>query len=175
MYRMPPNATYWNRRHRMWRCSGLALPGSHPNIYQDLLADTQRDLLSDALRLLADKWRLENPIAIVDLPFWRPLAETIPGCLTVYDCMDYHAGFSTNSPEMIEEETRLLERADLVVTTSAPLSEIVGETAPNLLIRNAGEIDYFSESPANSGLRIQAPGCGVPGRHRRLVRCRTDR
>ena len=141
----------------------LAVPDSHPNIYQDLMTGTQRDLLSDAIRLLADRWRLENPIAIVDLPFWRPLAETIPGCLTVYDCMDYHAGFSTNSPGMIEEETRLLERADLVVTTSAPLSEIVGETVPNLLIRNAGEIGYFSERPEIPAYTSERPVAGYLG------------
>ena len=141
----------------------LALPGAHPNIYRDLLTDSQRERLSDALFVLASQWRLENPVAIVDLPFWRPLAETIPGCLTVYDCMDYHAGFSTNSREMIEEETRLLERADLVVTTSAPLSDIVGETVPNLLIRNAGEIDYFSERPAISAYASGRPVAGYLG------------
>ena len=141
----------------------LAVPGSHPNIYQDILTDAQRDLLSDAASRLVERLRLQNPIAIVDLPFWRPLAETIPGCLVVYDCMDFHAGFSTNSPGMIEEETRLLERADLVVTTSAPLSEIVGETVPNLLIRNAGEIDYFSESPEISAYRSTRPVAGYLG------------
>ena len=141
----------------------LAVPGAHPNIYQNLLTDTQRDLLSDAVCRLVDRWRLENPVAIVDLPFWRPLAETIPGCLAVYDCMDYHAGFSTNSPGMIEEETRLLERADLVVTTSAPLSEIVAETVPNLLIRNAGEIDYFSERPEIPAYTSRRPVAGYLG------------
>ncbi len=141
----------------------LAIPGLHPNIYQDLLADAQSDLLADAIRLLADRWRLENLVAIVDLPFWRPVAETIPGCLLVYDCMDYHAGFSTNHPGMVEEETRLLQRADLVVTTSAPLSEIVGETAPNLLIRNAGEIDYFSRSPAIPAYSSERPVVGYLG------------
>ena len=141
----------------------LAVPDAHPNIYQDLLTGTQRDLLSDAVSRLVDRYRLENPVAIVDLPFWRPLAETIPGCLVIYDCMDYHAGFSTNSPEMIEEETRLLERADLVVTTSAPLSEIVEETAPNLLIRNAGEIDYFSESPEIPAYASKLPVAGYLG------------
>ena len=141
----------------------LAVPGAHPNIYQDFLTDTQRDRLSDAVRRLAEVWRLENLVAIVDLPFWRPLAETIPGCLMIYDCMDYHAGFSTNSPEMIEEETRLLERADLVVTTSAALSEIVSETVPNLLIRNAGEIDYFSESPEIPAYASERPVAGYLG------------
>ncbi|MDE0001832.1 MAG: glycosyltransferase [Rhodospirillaceae bacterium] len=141
----------------------LAVPDSHPNIYQDLLTVGQRDLLSDAIRLLVDRWRLENPIAIVDLPFWRPLVETIPGCLTIYDCMDYHAGFSTNSPGMIEEETRLLERADLVVTTSAALSEIVEETVPNLLIRNAGEIAYFGKSPEIPAYASERPVAGYLG------------
>ena len=125
----------------------LALPGRHPNIYQDHLTQTQRVLLSTAVHQLLDKEHLDNLVAIVDLPFWRPLVETVPGCLMIYDCMDYHAGFSTNSPGMIEEETRLLKRADLVVTSSAPLSEIVGATAPNLLIRNGGTSTTSARAP----------------------------
>ena len=141
----------------------LALPGRHPNIYQDLLTQSQRVLLSSALYQLLDKERLDNLVAIVDLPFWRPLVETVPGCLMVYDCMDYHAGFSTNSPGMIEEETRLLKRADIVVTSSAPLSEIVGATTPNLLIRNAGDIEYFSRSPAIPAYKSERPVAGYLG------------
>ena len=141
----------------------LAVPGAHPNIYQDILTHTQLDVMSDSICRLVEEWRLENPVAIVDLPFWRPLAETTPGCPVIYDCMDYHAGFSTNSREMIEEETRLLERADLVVTTSAALSEIVAESVPNLLIRNAGEIDYFSERPDIPAYASERPVAGYLG------------
>ena len=141
----------------------LSLPGSHPSIYKQRLIDQQRELLSAAVHELVVKASLDNLVAIVDLPFWRPLVEAIPGCLMVYDCMDHHAGFSTNSPWMIEEETRLLKQADLVVTTSAGLSEIVGQTAKNLLIRNAGEVAYFGETPARPAYSSQRPVAGYLG------------
>ncbi len=142
----------------------LGLPGNHPSIYKDLLTDRQRELLSVAIGRLVEKGRLGNLVAIVDLPFWRSLVEAIPGCLMVYDCMDYHGGFSTNSPKLIEEEPLLLKQADLVITSSAGLSQIVGQTAENVLIRNAGEIAYFgktAESPAYPSERLVAGYLGA--------------
>ena len=141
----------------------LALPGSHPNIYRDPMSGRERSSLAESIGRLRNAMQLDNLVAIVDLPFWRPLVESVPGCLMVYDCMDYHAGFSTNSPTMIEEEARLLVQADLVITTSAGLSEIVGETAPNVLIRNAGEIDYFSKAPATPAYSAGRPVAGYLG------------
>ena len=141
----------------------LALPGGHPNIYQDALTAGQRELLALSIRHLIDRARLLDLVTIVDLPFWRTLAEAIPGSLLVYDCMDYHAGFSTNSSRIIDEEARLLEQADLVITTSAGLSEIIGETFENRLIRNAGEIAYFQQKPQRLPYRSNRPVVGYLG------------
>ena len=141
----------------------LCIPGRQPLIYQDLMSAEQRERLVAAVDELIVTGGLKNMIAVVDLPFWRPLVESIPGCLIVYDCMDYHGGFSTNSPLMIEEEKRLLESADLVVTTSAGLSEIVGQTAENVLIRNAGEIEYFREAPSQLAYESERPVAGYLG------------
>ena len=126
----------------------LCFAGDQPLIYEDRLGGRQLQMLTASVGQLIDAAGLRNLAAIVDLPFWRPLAEAVPGCFVVYDCMDYHGGFSTNSPQMVEEEGRLIEVADLVVTTSAKLSEIVSPLAPNVLIRNAGEVDYFKSAPA---------------------------
>ena len=141
----------------------LCLAGAQPLIYQDLLRGQQLQMLTTAVGQLIDAAGLGDLTAIVDLPFWRPLAEAIPGCFVVYDCMDYHGGFSTNSPQMLEEEDRLIEVADLVVTTSARLSEIVGQSAPNVLIRNAGEVDYFSAAPARRAYPSERPVAGYVG------------
>ena len=141
----------------------LCLAGAPPLIYQDLLRGQPLQMLMAAVGQLTDAAGLGNLAAIVDLPFWRPLAEAIPGCFVVYDCMDYHGGFSTNSPQMIEEEARLIEVADLVVTTSANLSEIVGRSAPNVLIRNAGEVDYFKKEPVRRAYLSERPVAGYLG------------
>ena len=141
----------------------LCFPSAQPLIYQDLLRGQQLEMLKASVGRLIDSAGLRTLVAIVDLPFWRPLAEAIPGCFVVYDCMDYHGGFSTNSPQMIEEEARLIEVADLVVTTSAQLSEIVGQSAPNVLIRNAGEVDYFGAAPSRRAYPSERPVAGYLG------------
>jgi len=141
----------------------LCLAGAQPLIYQDLLRGGHLQMLTAAVGRLIDLAGLGNLVAIVDLPFWRPLAEAIPGCFVVYDCMDYHGGFSTNSPQMVEEEARLIEVADLVVTTSTKLSEIVGRSSPNVLIRNAGEVDYFRAAPNRRAYLSERPVAGYLG------------
>ena len=125
----------------------LCIPGRQPVIYEDLLPDSTRRRMVAAVDQLTAAGGLSNLVALVNLPFWRPLAEALPGALVVYDCMDHHAGFSSNSPAMLQEEERLLKSADLVITTSARLSGIVGQSAANVLIRNAAEIERFSKVP----------------------------
>ena len=141
----------------------LCFAGEQPQIYQDLLRGRELQMLTASVGRLIDDAGLANLVAVVDLPFWRPLAEAIPGCFMVYDCMDYHGGFSTNSPQMVEEEARLIEVADLVVTTSATLSEIVGRSSPNVLIRNAGEVDYFKTAPDRRAYLSERPVAGYLG------------
>ena len=127
------------------------------------MSDAQRERLAAAVGELISAGGLRSTIAMVDLPFWRRLVESVPGLLSVYDCMDYHGGFSTNSPELIEEEDKLIASADLVVTSSAGLSEIVGRSRENVLIRNAGEIAYFRESPPRLAYESDRPVAGYLG------------
>jgi len=141
----------------------LCFPGPQPLIYQDLLRGQKLQVLTTSVRHLIDAAGLENLVAMVDLPFWHPLAEAIPGCLVVYDCMDHHSGFSTNSSEMIEEEARLVKAADLVVTSSDRLSEVIGQSAQNVLIRNAGEVDYFKTAPIRLAYPSERPVVGYLG------------
>ena len=141
----------------------LGFPGKQPIIYQDLLRDQPLEHLLAALGELSAIANLSRLMALVNLPFWWPLAAALPGCLVVYDCMDYHAGFSSNSPGMLQEEERLLKRADLVVTTSSRLSKLIARVADNLLIRNAGEIEYFSETPDRLAYPSEKPVAGYLG------------
>ena len=141
----------------------LCLPGPQPVIYQDPLHGEQLERLLAAAETLLAQGSLANLVAIVDLPFWRPLAEALPGCLMVYDCMDHHAGFATNTPRMLEEEVRLLAVADLVVTTSAGLAQTIGREAENQLIRNGGEIAHFSKAPERLAYESNRPVAGYLG------------
>ena len=141
----------------------LCLPGKMPLIYQDPLRGPTLESMLAALGELMAAGELGRLVAFVNLPFWRPLAEALPGALVVYDCMDHHAGFSSNGPHMLQEEERLLARADLVVTTSARLSEMVGRTTANVLIRNAAEIERFEKPPERLAYPCERPVAGYIG------------
>ncbi|MBU0756008.1 MAG: glycosyltransferase [Planctomycetes bacterium] len=77
--------------------------------------------------------------------------------------MDHHAGFSTNSPELEALEARLIEDADLVITSSQKLSETIGLKRENHLIRNAAEVEFFKERPRELKLDKEKPVVGYYG------------
>lgn len=87
-------------------------------------------------------------INLVQHPFWYPLAQQIPNSQLVYDCMDHHEGFENTGKEVIALEHNLFRVADLTVTTSGFLDDIVAKHTPRReIIRNAGEYEYFAKTP----------------------------
>ena len=84
---------------------------------------------------------------LVQFPGWGRLADLcrsrVPGRL-IFDCMDDHAGFSNNATEVVKDETRLMEKADLVVTSSAKLYEKAATfNESTILVRNGTDFDMF--------------------------------
>ena len=89
-------------------------------------------------------------INIVQHPFWSPIAQRIPNSQLVYDCMDHHEGFENTGKEVIALEHELFRVADLTITTSGFLDDIVAKYTPHReIIRNAGEFEYFAKTPLN--------------------------
>ncbi|BCO09778.1 hypothetical protein GF1_21540 [Desulfolithobacter dissulfuricans] len=131
---------------RIYLCQ-LTIPGPHPVIYEQVPNEHQKRWLLDAMDRLMWSVGLGQVVALVDHPFWRPVAMALPDAVVVYDCMDDHGGFSNNSEEILQAEKQLLREADLVVTTSAPLSEKISRIRENILIRNAADSLWFSEPP----------------------------
>jgi GT2 family glycosyltransferase/glycosyltransferase involved in cell wall biosynthesis len=87
-------------------------------------------------------------LCIVQHPFWTSIAASIPGAELVYDCMDHHAGFGDNAPDILQAEARLIEQADLVVVSSAWLDNELADKNPHrALIRNAGDFEHFRDAP----------------------------
>jgi glycosyltransferase involved in cell wall biosynthesis len=126
-----------------------SLRGPRVNVYQGTLDDPSRNALVEALDALRRDCALDATAAVVQLPFWWPLANEARGKFdwpVVYDRMDHHAGFSTNHPLMVEQEHELLARADLVVAASAPLeAEARQHNRKVLLLRNACDFDHFAK------------------------------
>lgn len=135
----------------------------HPNVYRDVLSNAQRDTILKSLYLLYFHCEIGPLVCKVDLSFWRVFAEALPGAMIVYDCMDHHAGFSTNAAAILKEEMKLLETADLVVTSSQRLSENVGQKRENIIIRNGVDADFFKEKPETGALSSDKPVVGYYG------------
>jgi GT2 family glycosyltransferase len=114
----------------------------------------QGDALTSVLAGLArarEKYELHEVAVVAETPFWAPLALELSekfGWKVVYDCLDEHAGFATNRPEALEEEERLIARADLTVATSSVLLERLSEKCPAArLLPNACDAALLPEEP----------------------------
>ncbi len=87
-------------------------------------------------------------LCIVQHPYWLDVAASVSGSALLYDCMDHHAGFENNAPEVIAAEHRLITLSDLLIVTSAWLDEALAPANANrALIRNATEYAHFSQRP----------------------------
>ena len=87
-------------------------------------------------------------VSLVDHPFWYDVAAVLPNGRVVYDCMDHHEGFGNTADAVLQLERALMRNADLTITTSAWLDQIVAEHTPHrALVRNAGEFSHFVRKP----------------------------
>ncbi|WP_179090649.1 MULTISPECIES: hypothetical protein [Paenibacillus] len=118
------------------------------NLYQDQMDDWDIQYLKWSVEHVRDKFGLSQLVSIVDLPFWTPLVIAMDQHHIVYDCMDHHAGFSTNDKTMLLLEEQLLREAELVVTTSQHLYDWAAPYNPStVLIRNAADTARFWKQP----------------------------
>lgn len=135
----------------------VSLRGLDRTVYTDPLDDEACFALYSSLNELRRELQLGATVSFVQLPFWWPLADRARASFAwpiVYDCMDYHAGFSTNRQEMLDHESDLLSSADLVVVSSAYLQGHANPANSNvLLIRNACDYERFASARAVRGER----------------------
>ncbi|HUP55260.1 MAG TPA: glycosyltransferase [Methylomirabilota bacterium] len=98
------------------------------NVVTPRLPDGLDELaISRALaRLSTDLFRAERirrPVLWYYTPMALPWTRQLDAGATVYDSMDYLAGFRGAPPELLELETELIDRADLVFSGGASLHE----------------------------------------------------
>ncbi|MFN2386929.1 MAG: glycosyltransferase [Thermoanaerobaculia bacterium] len=111
--------------------------------------------LEEAFASLAaarDRYGLLEAVALLQSPFWAPLARLLRdrfGWKTVYDCLDEHAGFATNRPAVVTAaERELVAAADLVLATSEVLRERLGQAREEVrLLPNACDYELFAGLP----------------------------
>ena len=124
-------------------------PGTNP--YRDRLSDEAAKRMAEALLAHLAERGSGRFVCFVQLPFWSGVADRLreaSGCDIVYDCMDLHAGFSSNTEVALADEQRLLETADLVVCSSQQLLEHAAPHAKRTaLVRNGVDYGAFARVP----------------------------
>ncbi len=142
----------------------LETSGTAPVIYRQPLTQSQVEATVANLEKFCRRRGIATPLCIVSHPFWGPVVRRLENQTTIYDCMDYHAGFADNSPEIISLEDELLKQADLTLVTSARLHDQVSpRTGRCVLIRNAGEFDFFHKQPGRLAFSGGRPVIGYFG------------
>ncbi len=156
----------WEARRKAENVWEVSLRGPTRNVYKDLLDEEALEQLWRSLDAMRRDLSLSATASVVQLPFWWPLARRARAewvWPVVYDCMDHHAGFSTNEKEMLDQEEELLSGADLVLASSSFLDR--GARAKNgnvLVVRNACDYAHFAKA-GSGGKRGRRPLVGYYG------------
>ncbi|HEV8230937.1 MAG TPA: glycosyltransferase, partial [Thermoanaerobaculia bacterium] len=135
----------------------VSLLGLERNVYADPLDDAALEGLLEAIGKLRRDYGLGATVTFVQLPFWSRLAIAARAKFAwpiVYDCMDHHAGFSTNRSDMLAQEEMLLGTADLVMTSSTLLEQrALQHNSKVVLVRNGCDFDHFAGAAGRNGSR----------------------
>lgn len=131
----------------------VSLRGNPQSIYTESLDQKAIDRLFSSISTLRQECRLGSTLALVQLPFWWPLVHRtrdLFGWKVLYDCMDYHSGFTLNHPEMLQVEDELLAQADLVIVSSTFLERQARPHNSKIsIVRNGCDYPHFSQVPAD--------------------------
>ncbi|MGL6242086.1 glycosyltransferase [Pseudomonas sp.] len=121
-----------------------------PVIYTTAPGVDIADQLKGSIGQVLDWANTRQIVSLIQHPFWYETSAMLPDSELVYDCMDHHEGFGNVSEEVLSIERALMRNADITITTSTWLDEIVSQHTQNrVLIRNAGEFDHFAIRPAD--------------------------
>jgi glycosyltransferase involved in cell wall biosynthesis len=128
----------------------LGLP-VYKNVVADQLDESSKRTLLAQFDFLRDNFHISKAICLVDLPFWAPLVlelQNMHGWKIIYDAMDQLGGFSNVTSQMLEPEGELIEKSNLVLTTSHLLFNEKSKINTNcLLVPNGADFDHFNYSP----------------------------
>jgi glycosyltransferase involved in cell wall biosynthesis len=135
----------------------IRLGGVIPDLYAGELEETGVEQLCQCLAELYEDAGMTASCAILQLPFWRPLAIQIRsrfGTRLIYDCMDKWAAFPGFGDFNRRQETALWKDADLLVVTAQSLGENARKAGVTpVVIPNA--VDYSFVSKPRAGNMLQ--------------------
>ena len=145
----------------------MRLPGATPTVQQLPWDEVALKAMSAALAQVASANGIGDAIVLVNYPRWQPLAARLRercGWRVVYDYLDDQSAFGDlYGVDTRELEDRLIETADLVITSSAVLQERVRGKRDALLLHNAADFDLFSSARARRRSPDTSPVAGFFG------------
>ncbi|WP_020559655.1 glycosyltransferase, partial [Thiofilum flexile] len=119
-----------------------------PSIYYEAASKEAIHMLQQSMACFIADFSAISSISIAQHAFWYPLIESLPNSYHIYDCMDHHEGFGNVSPSLLAIEHTMLKSVDLVITSSAWLTNFAHRYNNNVVtIRNAGDYDHFKSCP----------------------------
>lgn len=134
----------------------------HVNIYQDQLKDDDVKNIVDGIATLILDLNPKSISYVVHFPSWWPIVEKLQsefGGKIIFDCMDDHGGFSTNSISALEAEKVLIAKADLLITSSQLLYDKMNEKNGNCIqVKNGTEFEHFYGCMPNGELDFLGGG-----------------
>lgn len=140
------------------------LPGPH-SVYAGAPDAETLQRLREGQRALWQQCQIRRAVHVVQHPYWFGLASFVAPARLVYDCMDFHAGFSNTGESHESVELQLLKLADLTIVTSDFLVEFAQKAGAKkvALIRNAGEFDHFHQAAVKESHKDKTPVIGYYG------------
>jgi GT2 family glycosyltransferase/glycosyltransferase involved in cell wall biosynthesis len=119
-----------------------------PSIYFGMPDRETKDSIAASLAAFLQWAESRSILSVIQHPFWKDFAETLPNRRLVYDLMDHHAGFADNAADVVAAEEELMRSADHMVVTSSFLEDVArAKNATVSVIRNAGEYSHFADAP----------------------------
>lgn len=95
-----------------------------PHLPAGLDQAAQHAILRELLDDLLDAERIEQPVLWYYTPMALAWTAHLDAAAVVYDCMDHLAGFRGAPADLLEQEARLIARADLLLTGGARLHSL---------------------------------------------------
>lgn len=126
------------------------------NIYTDPIEGDDQFNISIGLEALISELRPKSIVYLVQFPGWGGIAQDLQkklGGKVIFDCMDDHGGFSTNTEQALKIEEVLMENADLIITSSNLLEKRAKLINPSTIqVKNGTEFEHFTNPIKNGQL-----------------------
>jgi UDP-galactopyranose mutase len=122
----------------------------HTPIHAGGFHDDQLHALEMLLENLVQQERLEHPLVWLYTPMALPLAEKLAPRTMIYDCMDELSAFLNAPRQLLQRESALLRRADLVFTGGPSLFEAKRHRHPAVhCFPSSVDADHFGRAKAS--------------------------